>query len=793
MMRTDLRSKLMTRPVALVAGLSMFLAVGAVAAAVSASAASSGPPASAPLTNLSHLNFLLDSVPLKSVTGHTTYQMDRMPTALAPWVYADNKNGIYTRVGGGDPRVGPGGVTYYRQGAFDADDIARTAVVYLRHWQQTGSRASKEHAFQTLRSLTYLQTSSGPNAGNVVLWQQSDGTLNPSATPKELPDPSDSAESYWLARTVWALGEGYADFKKVDPAFASFLQDRLHLAVAAMNRGSLGKYPKFDVADGVKVPAWLVNSGADASAEAALGLAAYAKAVPTDAMATTALTRLSEGIALMSSGSVNQWPFGAILPWTKSQSMWHAWGGMAPAALSTSAGVLGRPDLLTAAVKDTAQFTPQLLAAGGPINQWTPTPNDAQIAYGVDCRVEGLVATAKATNAPGLVDVAAVTAAWFFGANPSGEKAYNPATGAAIDGIDPSGSVNLNSGAESTIHTLLTMLTLDANPVLKAKTLGINKKVATNGLRVVEAESGTITGSGTVVTPASAWTGEAIWSGGAYVALNAGGTLSIPVPASDQARNVYPIVNQGVAPAGSTIWTAGTAQLGSTLNGGAGAQGITDAPGKLFPFALKRTLPAGATAVVGSTKGAASLDALLIQPLISTVAVTGSAGDSTLYISSATTTSTRTIGVPKGFVLQQRAFDSTGKPVLDGIALGQSSRVTISAGGFTVVKLLARTKVTLKLSGLTSGALKLGKRVTAKGKVTPTRLAGSKVALTVQKKKKSGRWVTVKTKSRLISATGTYSWKYKPLKKGSYRMRAQVAKTARHTAAKTVWRKFKVT
>ena len=51
----------------------------------------------------------------------------------------------------------------------------------------------------------------------------------------------------------------------------------------------------------------------------------------------------------------------------------------------------------------------------------------------------------------------------------------------------------------------------------------------------------------------------------------------------------------------------------------------------------------------------------------------------------------------------------------------------------------------------------------------------------------------IKTKSRLISATGTYSWTYKPLRKGAYRMRAQIAQTATHTAAKTVWRKFKVT
>ena len=96
-------------------------------------------------------------------------------------------------------------------------------------------------------------------------------------------------------------------------------------------------------------------------------------------------------------------------------------------------------------------------------------------------------------------------------------------------------------------------------------------------------------------------------------------------------------------------------------------------------------------------------------------------------------------------------------------------------------------KVTLKLSGLTRGAMMLGKRVTAKGKVTPTSLAGSKVKLTVQKKK-SGRWVTVKRVSRLISATATYSWRYRPLSRGAYRMRAAIP----NTTAKSVWRAFRV-
>jgi len=407
----------------------------------------------------------------------------------------------------------------------------------------------------------------------------------------------------------------------------------------------------------------------------------------------TALTRLTEGVAAMSSGSLTQWPFGAILPWNKSQSLWHAWGGMAPAAVATASAVLGRPDLLQKAVADSAQFTPQLLAAGGPDNAWSPTPGEAQIAYGVDSRVEGLVATAKAANAPGLLDVAAIYAGWFFGANRSGLPAYNPATGTAIDGIEHDGRVNPNSGAESTIHTLLTMLALDANPALRAKALGIVKTVATAGLSVVEAESGTIGGAGgSVVTPASAWTGEANLSGGAYVSLAKGGSLSVPVPASDQARNVYPIVNQTEARSGNTSWASARASLGSTANGGAGAQGITDAPGRLVPLSLSRALPAGATAVTGTSSGAAAVDALLLQPLVSTVTVTGPAGDSTLYVSAARESSVRTVVVPRGFRLEQAAYDAAGRPVAHADERGNPAQasVAVAPGGFTVTHLTRR-------------------------------------------------------------------------------------------------------
>ncbi len=43
------------------------------------------PSSSAPLTNLAHLNFLLDTVPLKPVDGHSTYQLSSPGPTTSTW------------------------------------------------------------------------------------------------------------------------------------------------------------------------------------------------------------------------------------------------------------------------------------------------------------------------------------------------------------------------------------------------------------------------------------------------------------------------------------------------------------------------------------------------------------------------------------------------------------------------------------------------------------------------------------------------------------------------------------
>jgi hypothetical protein len=99
------------------------------------------------------------------------------------------------------------------------------------------------------------------------------------------------------------------------------------------------------------------------------------------------------------------------------------------------------------------------------------------------------------------------------------------------------------------------------------------------------------------------------------------------------------------------------------------------------------------------------------------------------------------------------------------------------------------TAVSLKV---TPTSIKLKKTVKVTGAVTPAaELAGIKVILKAEMKVGSA-WKAAKTTSSVVSATGTYSWTYKPAKKGSYRMTASIVATTDHKGSKSPTRLFKV-
>ena len=657
-------------------------AVLALTALVPGSAAGAEPKAtSARLTNLDHLDFLGDTVTPPKQAGHTTYQLAKHPEVGVLWTYADKQDdGSFKRVGGGPYDAAR---DTYGQGAFNADDIARAAVVYVRDWRQTGHASSRTRALEMLRGLTYLQTASGRNAGNVVLWMQPDGSLNRSPEPVELPDPSDTDASYWLARTVWALGEGYAAFKRSDPAFARFLARRMDLAVGAIDRQVLDAYGTYENVDGRRTPAWLIADGADASAEAVLGLASYVRAGGGSSARRT-MVRLSNGIAKMGAGDARHWPFGGVLPWALSRSDWHAWSSQMAGALARASDVTGNRSWRRVAARDAFTFDPWMLTSGGPDNGRLPSRVDAtQIAYGADSRVQNLIATGGRSR-----QLAGLAAAWFFGANASKAPTYDPATGVTIDGVAADGTVNQNSGAESTIHGLLTMIALDGHPAVKriARTASVQDTV---GVQYVEAEDGDLGPGATVVKPDPTWTGESQYAGTGFVSLANGGSLSVDLGAHPDSL-VIPVLDLRRGSSAVTTFTAGTRKLGSVRSGDVGAQGASPAPGALLPVTLGKVLPGAAGSVTATTRAkggdSARLDALMIQPLVSRLVLGGDGHGTALVRSIATSTTRTTVSVPGSGTAVVSAYDGEGHLLARTTSTSTDVPVRVAPGGVTLVR-----------------------------------------------------------------------------------------------------------
>ncbi len=659
-------------------------------AAAGASAVLAGvgaPPARAAtrLTNLAHLDELTTTVRLRRTAAHSTYRLAQEPAVGLLWVYADvQDDGSYRPVGGGSYDAAS---DTWGQGAYDSDDIARAAVVYLREWRATGSAHARRQAYQQLRGLAYFQTLIGEYAGEFLLWMQPDGTLNPTPTPPDNPNPADAGESYWTARALWAFGEGYVAFARRDPAFAAFLRRRMELAIAAIERDTLVRYGTYHDLHGVKVPAWLITQGADATSEALLGLAPYAAATGSMA-ARRACRRLARGVAEFAAGSTTQWPFRALLPWAQSLDDWHAWGAEMAQGLAAAAKALHDPSLLKPAIADTAGFTAQLLTATGPDNGWLPVPLEkVQIAYGADARVRACYDVGRVAGREGLERLAGVAAGWFFGANRAGVPTYIPATGVTFDGVEADGRLNRNSGAESTIHGLLTMQVLDAAPDL-VRLARASARIATrDGLIVIEAEDGELRGGASVQTPDPAWTGESLWSGKQVVG-GAGATISWRLPASDEALLVQPVLALEHGSHASVRFTTGDRTLGRVRVGDVGPQGDAASPFRLTPVALDGLANAGST-VTATVRGAgtARLDALLVMPEIARLEASGSTGSVVLLTSKSHRRQTRTVSVPTTGRLRVEAYDRNGARSREAL---RGDRVMIEPGGFTIVFASAR-------------------------------------------------------------------------------------------------------
>ena len=340
------------------------------------------------------------------------------------------------------------------EGIACVDDAARAAVLYLRDFELNGRKESLEKARGFLDFVLAMQAPDG-EFWNFIL---QDHSVNREGK------TSFKSFGWWAARGIWCLGLGHRVFLGPDSAYASLLGRAVERSLPHVQE-LLKSDGETKEEAGYVVPTWLLyGSGADATSEMLLGLTEYYRAVPSPDLRAM-ITGLARGLMAMQEGDLANFPYGLHRSWI---TLWHMWGNSQTQALAAAGRVLGDSAMVLSARQEAEGFYPRLLSEGFLQEMDLARPASRklfdQIAYGIRPMAVGLLRLYDATGNDDYLRMAGITASWLFGNNPAGIAMYDPATGRCFDGIRSATEVNRNSGAESTIEALMTIVELEAYP-----------------------------------------------------------------------------------------------------------------------------------------------------------------------------------------------------------------------------------------------------------------------------------------------------------------------------------------
>lgn len=396
------------------------------------------------------------------------------------------------------------------EGISAVDDVARAAVVYLWEYERTGDEALLDYARKCLEFVRYMQADDG-EFYNFVFTRE--GEIN------ETGGTSFKSLGWWAMRGLWALGEGVRVFDSVDPAYADELAEA-YLRTEAAVGATMNNVGQFNSLHGFDIPAWIPGAEPAIASIGLLGMSAYYEARPNE---TTAghITSIADGIAGYRLGTDSEYPFGMHPTNSNAPGFWHNWGAHMPHALVTAGMALDREDWIESAAAEANSFLLRQLAFE-PFRHIGVAPyRQEQIAYGTNMLVLAYTSLYEATGEERYAQLAGLAGSWYFGNNMAGTQMYDPETGRTFDGINGPVSyrVNRNSGGESTIEGLMSMIALSRIP--SALTYLEAEEVEGNSYRLLEAETGDRV-VGTPVYYSGNWTGEGYISAGRYIGLGEG-------------------------------------------------------------------------------------------------------------------------------------------------------------------------------------------------------------------------------------------------------------------------------
>ena len=156
---------------------------------------------------------------------------------------------------------------------------------------------------------------------------------------------------------------------------------------------------------------------------------------------------------------------GAFLSW---ENRWHAYGNLQSYALLKAGKLLDNDRYIKAALFEIDNFY-TYLSKGNFVSdlEFNMANNEitiiksqkyAQIAYGIRPIIYACTEAFKQTGKLKYKTMAIEWLNWFNGKNIASAKMYNKTNGRCFDGIISRSEINKNSGAESTIEALLSII-----------------------------------------------------------------------------------------------------------------------------------------------------------------------------------------------------------------------------------------------------------------------------------------------------------------------------------------------
>ena len=350
------------------------------------------------------------------------------------------------------------------------DDAARAALFYLEYYKTYKDSMSLHKFDMLINFILHMQAANG----FFYNFLESDNSINKTYR------TSVAEPNWWSWRALWLLTEGYEFYKEKNPERSKILLGSINKCVEAIKR-NIPENKNTKIVDGIKIPEWLpAGSGTDQAALLVIVLTNYYQ-FSYDKSILPYISSLVKGILMMQVNDESSTFNGAFLSW---ENTWHAWGNLQAYALLKSLVVLKDERIKLSALKELSHFYPYLFRnnflsyfklknADSKISA-TEENKFPQIAYDIRPMVFALLEAYRITDDSHYAEEAGEIAGWYTGHNPIKAKIYHNDTGIVYDGIISESEINKNSGAESTIETLWSLLRISQNQIALKKFLGKN-------------------------------------------------------------------------------------------------------------------------------------------------------------------------------------------------------------------------------------------------------------------------------------------------------------------------------